>query len=67
MFYKPNGPESAELDYKYEEDGKMYGNPPLVIIDTSNWLLTFDGKDEKLLDKTYQVFVTKHIFTKVGI
>ena len=41
--------------------------PPPKEEPKKNWLLTFNGRDEKLVDKTYQVFVTKHIFTKVGI
>ena len=41
----------------------MVGDPPLVWIDTDRWKIVFDPSDETLLDKTYQVYITKHIHT----
>lgn len=61
--FKENGPSAPETKYKDEDDGAMVGEPPFVWIDTNRWKIVFDASDETLLDKTYQVYITKHILT----
>ena len=67
MYVRYNGPDAADETYKLEDDGTTYGDPPLVRLDLNRFKIIVDAKDESLLDKVFQVFVTQHIYTNRAV
>ena len=55
-------PQDDDLDYDYKRDGASVGYPTkLVQVDEQKSVIVIDPSDEKLQDKTYQIFITCHV------
>ena len=67
MIEKPGGPQDPDHDYDEKLDGAIFGKPPLVTVDTDKWRVVIDASDSKLVDQTFQVFITQHILVNRSV